>query len=406
MSDPATQAAMAAAIAAALRTFNTELWTFYAFGVLITIVRAYARVKAVGIRDLRADDFIVWLAILLYTAQSTLAYFAVNHGQGLANNAMTDAERAALSPDSTEYGLRVFGSKIQVVGWTTYVCLICTLKMAMLVFYIRLMEGLSNHFRIRIWIGFGLVGLTFVASVITIYGSCQPFSNYWQINPDPGNFCQGAVASPIVWVTFASSVVTDLYLIMVPLPMLWGTSLRLVKKLAATFVLGAGVFVLVCSLLKTIFVTTDPVHGAQLAGEWGTREAFVSVVITNLPMIFPLLKSWLKPLFGSALSSTGAASKHPSGFRTIGGGDGSSRVDQRHKPASSKQPVTDNLSFSDSAEHIVNSVKMQNLEGYTGLSANTRPPSKGIMVSNEFKMVEDGISHNGDRDAKQVHESW
>jgi len=156
----------------------------------------------------------------------------------------------------------------------------------------------------------------------------------------------------------------------------------------------------------TLLNRQDPVHGAQLAGEWGTREAFVSVIITNLPMIFPLLKSWLKPLFGSALSSTGAASKHPSGFRTIGGGDGSSRVDQRHKPASSKQPITDNLSFSDSAEHIVNSVKMQNLEGYTGLSATTRPPSKGIMVSNEFKMVEDGISHNGDRDAKQVHESW
>lgn len=63
------------------------------------------------------------------------------------------------------------------------------------------------------------------------------------------------MARPIVWVTFASSVVTDIYLIMVPLPMLWGTSLRLAKKLAATFVLGAGVFVLVCSLLKTIFVT-------------------------------------------------------------------------------------------------------------------------------------------------------
>jgi hypothetical protein len=64
MSDPAAQAAMAAAIAAAVRTFNTELWTFFAFGVLITIVRTYARLKAVGIRDLRADDFIVWLAIV------------------------------------------------------------------------------------------------------------------------------------------------------------------------------------------------------------------------------------------------------------------------------------------------------------------------------------------------------
>lgn len=129
MSDAAAQADMAAAIAAALRRFNTELWTLYTFGVLITAVRTYARVKAVGIRDLRADDFIVWLAIVritassgsfastsianagpipqaLYTTQSTLAYFAVNHGQGLANNAMTDAERAALSPDSAEYSLR------------------------------------------------------------------------------------------------------------------------------------------------------------------------------------------------------------------------------------------------------------------------------------------------------------
>jgi hypothetical protein len=38
----------------------------------------------------------------------------------------------------------------------------------------------------RIWIGFALVGATFAASVITIYGACQPLSKYWQINPDPG----------------------------------------------------------------------------------------------------------------------------------------------------------------------------------------------------------------------------
>jgi len=69
------------------------------------------------------------------------------------------------------------------------------------------------------------------------------------------------VARPVVWVTFASSVITDIYLIMVPLPMLWGTSLRLAKKLAATFVLGAGVFVLVCSLIKTVFVITVSLGG-------------------------------------------------------------------------------------------------------------------------------------------------
>lgn len=48
---------------------------------------------------------------LLYTTQSTLAYFAVNHGQGLANNGMTDSQRAALSADSGEYDLRYVSCK-------------------------------------------------------------------------------------------------------------------------------------------------------------------------------------------------------------------------------------------------------------------------------------------------------
>jgi hypothetical protein len=49
---------------------------------------------------------------------------------------------------------------------------------------------------------------------------------------------------------------------------------------------------------------------------------------------------------------------------------------------------------------------MQNLEVYAGPAALTHLPSKGIIVSNEFKMVEDEISQNDDQNAKRVHESW
>jgi hypothetical protein len=79
MSDPAAQAA----IAAAIRAFNTELWTLYAFGVLITILRTYARVKAaVGVKNLRADDFLVWLAIVRITgfSKSLPPTFVANAG--------------------------------------------------------------------------------------------------------------------------------------------------------------------------------------------------------------------------------------------------------------------------------------------------------------------------------------
>lgn len=66
--------------------------------------------------------------------------------------------------------------------------------------------------------------------------------------------CQAAVSRPIVVVCFVGNVVTDLYLIMIPLPMLWKSTLKLVQKVASSFVLGAGVFVLVCATVKSILV--------------------------------------------------------------------------------------------------------------------------------------------------------
>lgn len=160
----------------------------------------------------------------------------------------------------------------------------------------------------------------------------------------------------------------------------------------------------------TPFASQDQVHGAQLAGQWGVRETFTSVITTNLPMIFPLLKTWLKPIMGSHLFSTKTNSKHPTGFRTIGdggGGDasgvGRSRKTTRH--------TTDSLTYSESEEQIINNVKLQNLDTYAGPGHNGDRPSKGIMVSKEMMVVEDQISqhgsHNGDYDSKKViQDSW
>lgn len=40
------------------------------------------------------------------------------------------------------FSTRVFGSKIQVAGWTAYVTLIASFKLSMLAFYVRLMVRL------------------------------------------------------------------------------------------------------------------------------------------------------------------------------------------------------------------------------------------------------------------------
>ena len=41
-----------------------ELWTLYALAVAFTFLRTYAMISAVGYRQLQADDYLVWIAIV------------------------------------------------------------------------------------------------------------------------------------------------------------------------------------------------------------------------------------------------------------------------------------------------------------------------------------------------------
>ncbi|KAF4964559.1 hypothetical protein FSARC_7518 [Fusarium sarcochroum] len=372
-----------------------ESWTLYAVGVASTFLRFYARMRVDGFRSLQAEDYFMAIGIVFYTIQTTLAYNIGILAHGLANNGMTDAERAALSPSSQEYDFRIIGSKIQVAGWTIYSALIWSLKLSMLYFYTRLTDGLGRPYRIRIYVGFALVIATFVATMISILAGCQPFQNYWQINPNPGNSCQAAISKPIIWVSFAANISTDIYLIAIPLPMLWGSSLKTIKKIASTIVLGAGIFVLV-----------DPVNGAQVAGAWGTREAFVAVMTTNLPILFPLFRVWLTPIFGSVLRSSQKTSyQYPSAFQTIGGGGRSGRSnDPSRRGPPTANPMSANLSFNGSEEHIVKA-EAHRMSDFNAPDHNGNAP-KGIIVSNIVEVIHEDKKGGSSRGGNSSDETW
>ncbi|KAJ5212602.1 uncharacterized protein N7498_004248 [Penicillium cinerascens] len=384
-----------------------ELWTLYSIGVTATLLRTYARVITVGWRNLRLDDLLIWIAIIFYTTQTALAYSVGNVAHGLANNSMTSAQRASLSPSDPEYGARVIGSKIQVAGWTTYVALINSLKLSMLAFYVRLMNGLGRRYQLPIWIGFGLVVACFLASIIAIFASCRPFYKNWQINPDPGSkpslshfitihranthldICQPAISKPVIGVTFASNLLTDPYIILIPIPMLWKSSLKLIKKIATTIVLSAGVFILVCATLKSVLLLVEPDDGAEIANEWGTRETFVAVVTTNLPMVFHLFRTWLAKIFGGVFQSSQKAYRPSSGaLQTIGGG--SSRQQGLNSNTTDR---TIRLAFTESEERMMGEIKMQNL----------KPIPNAILVENQVDVRSEsrdgkvGGEHVGER---------
>ena len=99
---------------------------------------------------------------------------------------MTPAERAALDAASEEQALRIGGSKTQLVGWNLYVLLLWSLKLCMCHFYSRLTVGLAD-LELRVKIGYAVIVATYLATMLSIMLGCRPFSNNWQIQPDPGS---------------------------------------------------------------------------------------------------------------------------------------------------------------------------------------------------------------------------
>lgn len=126
-------------------------------------------------------------------------------------------------------------------------------------------------------------------------------------------------------------------------------------------------------------------------------------------MVFPLFKTWLRPLFGSQLRSSknqykASNSRH---VRTIGGG-GAGNTDSRSWPRRgppSTNPIT-RVSFSESEEKIVNELKMQNMAVAQATLATIPAKPNAIIVSNEFEVSEGRRSNIGENHAQHVHEPW
>ncbi|PHH61338.1 hypothetical protein CDD81_472 [Ophiocordyceps australis] len=359
MADPGAEAAAAKA---AFEQFATEAWTLLAVALCITSLRTYARVRAVGIRGLKADDVLVWVAATLYCIETGLAYSVGAVAHGLANNDMTAQERAALSPDSPEYHARIIGSKIQLAGWSVYSTLLWVLKTSLLFFYMRLTAGLSRSYLVRIYVGFGFVGTSWIIVMSNLYLSCRPFHKNWQINPDPGNICYPAVSQQIVWVYLAFNITTDLFLLSIPVPMLWKSSLRPMKKIGLILLFSGGIFVVICATLRCILIVTDVKHGPQLAGSWAVRETFVATITTNLPMVFPLVRLVFSSALGSisSMRSSQKPDSRPSNLVTFGGG-GANTPSWRGRGPPTANPIP-NFTFSESEERMMDGVKMQNMK--------------------------------------------
>lgn len=284
---------------------------------------------------------------MVYAFETATAYIVGSYWHGLANNGMTPSERATLSPSDPEHGLRINGSKTQLVGWSLYTLLLWLLKLCLNIFYSRLTKEM-HEMHVRIRIAFAAIAVTYLATILSILFGCTPFRKNWQIDPDPGNRCQPAISKINLYVTVVLNVLTDAYLLSIPLPMLWRAAIPRARKAGLLVVFGGGIFVIMAGILRCVLILTDPVNGARQAGSWAVRETFVAVVIGNVPMIYPLLRR----LVGDARTQLSAV-RSGSGMKGSWSGSRSTERSRGRCEAGRRMHPLQNMAFGESKDPIV-----------------------------------------------------
>ncbi|KAH6876734.1 hypothetical protein B0T10DRAFT_566700 [Thelonectria olida] len=235
---------------------------------------------------------------------------------------------------------KVGGSKNQVAGWTVYTTVLWTIKAALCAFYFRLTHGLPSY-KIRLYIGAGLIASTYIAVICCILFSCRPFHKMWQINPDPGNLCQPASSKLYIFIVVCLNVITDAYLLLIPIPLLWGAQIPKIKKIGLVFLFSGGIFVMVAGLLRCVLILENSVMGPTQGASWAVRESFVAVATSSLPMTWGWVRQKLRPYLGSLLSSKDKHQSRPAPG-SIMLGDQSDRTTWRSQQLNSIKSVIRN----------------------------------------------------------------
>ncbi|KAK3324783.1 hypothetical protein B0T19DRAFT_465018 [Cercophora scortea] len=321
------------------RRFIREVWGLQGVAYVVVGLRYYSRIHTLGWRKLALDDALMLMAIIVYTAESVMAYLVVAYWKGLANNAMTDAQRAALDPASEEYTLRVNGSKTHVCGLLLYTTLLWLLKACWAVYYSRLTAGVHKMRRV-VQGAYIVVPVTYVACLLVAFCKCIPFDRQWQINPDPGNNCMPAVSELQTVFVMVMNTLTDFYLMAISLPMVWKSNLPTRKKIVLFVMFGGGFLEMAFGILRCVSILTLGDIDPAMSGYWSVRESFVSVVLTNMPMVYPLVKRYYEKSV-TTLSGT-TANNELSGSNNTDESSNSYRLSNNNNPDGKRKIMTKN----------------------------------------------------------------
>ncbi|ESZ89643.1 hypothetical protein SBOR_9974 [Sclerotinia borealis F-4128] len=218
-------------------------------------------------------------------------------------------------------------------------CLMAT-KTSILIFYLRLSQNTQTLLRWATWITLAIVNLDAVVLTFLNIFQCQPVSDAWMTNTN------GSCIS-ILTLYLASApvnIITDLAILVLPIPVLTGMSLPQRQKVILVFTFSLGIFVTIVDVVRIYYlqqasndfqtsvsahsnlgVEENFAYNASLAFMWSAVEVNVGIVCACIPTLKPLFKRILPAMItdrasGRRTSRAQITDKSGSMSSQIGGG--------------------------------------------------------------------------------------
>lgn len=122
------------------------------------------------------------------------------------------------------------------------------------------------------------LALTFIAVIVATLAECRPFSHYWQVVPDPGHNCRSGSAQLITMGT--CDIVSDIALIVFPVPLVIMSRMRMSKKISLTLLFLLS-FIMIAVTAYRIPAVIKRNYSQQYRSLLASLEIFAATAVSN-----------------------------------------------------------------------------------------------------------------------------
>ncbi|KAH6856790.1 hypothetical protein B0I37DRAFT_302846 [Chaetomium sp. MPI-CAGE-AT-0009] len=234
-------------------------WWITSFCAVIIALRVIGRF--IRSEKLFSEDKTAALALVPLFLRMGCVHVILIYG---TNNARL--QDAALSDD--ELRNKSIASGLVLLSRVFYAATLWILKYAILEFFRRLNITWRRTYDLALMFIRGLLIATFIAVVISDLVECQPIHHYWQVLPDPGGKCRQGYAQLLTMAV--CNVVTDLSLVMFPVPVILSSSMSAKRKLQLVLLFSLSIAPVIVTIYRVPQIITE--QGSQQ-----TRSLYASI---------------------------------------------------------------------------------------------------------------------------------